>query len=262
MGRIAHLACDSECRNLLNMLHGSKGREVIENKDLQESALWQDLADQFVNNIHWQTTELPVAQLDYMKILPDGSQRISKRIDPSVAPYPGISGDCVRENFTAIKGMWKTLANKVFGRTGCNSTGEELYGSVWKNYIKGKYMYFPRPDVTMYVFKLWNELKERDALPKFCIKELNPEAQVRVGVVQGVASSVFSFPVTPRSSSSSNTVFSPTSTGTASTVTTASIDKLSQFLELDTALRLRSEERLLQSEDFQKPKVLFTFLFE
>jgi hypothetical protein len=243
MGRIAHLACDSECRNLLNMIYGAKHREVLDSKDLQEPALWQDLADQFVNNSQWQPNSLHVAQLDYMKVLPDGSQQMSKRIDPSLSPYPGISGECVRDNFTALKAMFKTLGNRVFGRTGCNSTGEELYGSVWKNYIKGKYLYFPRPEVTMYLFKLWNEC---EALPKWCIKELNPEAQVRVGV----SSSVFSFPVTPRSSSSSNAVFSPTLTGTSSTVTTSSIDKLSQYLELETAIKLRS-----QNEDFQKPKV-------
>lgn len=249
MARIAHLACDSECRNLLHMIHGSKTREYVDSHDLQAPQLWQDLADQFINNPKWEVKDLQVAQLEYMKVLPDGSTERSKRIDAAMCPHPGVNGECVRETFSQLKGFFKTLSNAVFGRTGCNSTGEELYGAVWKNYIKGKFIFFPRPEVTMYLFKLWNE---SECLPKYCIKELNPEAAVRVGV----ASTIFSFPTTPRSSSSSNALLSPNLSGTGttpSTISTASIDKLAQYLEL---------ERVIKTEERQKPKVLLTCLFQ
>ncbi len=256
MARIAHLACESECRTAMLMIHDAKAREVIENKDLQVAALWQDLADQFVNNVNWETADLHVAQLDYMKILPDGSQERRKRVDATVPPYPGLSGETVRDAFTAVKAMFKKVTDAVFGTTGCNTTGEELYGQVWKNYIKGKLMYFPRPEVAMYVFKLWNECQ---MLPKYCIKELKPEAQCRVGVT----STSYTFPVTPRirgtpvSSTTTASFQSPNSSGSASAATTASIDKLANYLDMERELMLQR-----RIEEDTKPKVyLYSFLY-
>jgi hypothetical protein len=253
MARIAHLACDSECRNLLHMIHGSKTREYVDSHDLQAPQLWQDLADQFINNPKWEVKDLQVAQLEYMKVSPDGRTERSKRIDAAMCPNPGVNGECVRETFSQLKGFFKTLSNAVFGRTGCNSTGEELYGAVWKYYINGKFIHFPRPAVTMYLFKLWNEC---ECLPKYCIKELNPEAAVRVGV----ASTPFSFPTTPRSSGSS-AILSPNLCGTGTTPSTlstlssntAAIDKLANYLDLDRKIKI---------EEMQKPKVLLTCLFQ
>lgn len=261
MARIAHLACESECRTALHMIHDSKFREHVENKDLQITALWQDLADQFVNNVNWETTDLQVAQLDYMKMLPDGSQQMAKRVDASVAPYPGVTGDFVRETFLALKGMFKKVADACLGVTGCNTTGEELYGQVWKNYIKGKFIHFPRPEIAMYLFKLWNECP---SLPKYCTKELKPEAACRVGV--GANDTLFSFPVTPHglmspssgstTSTTGRTFRSTNLSGSASADTTASIDKLTSCMMMGHELNL-----LRHNEEQQKPKVLFTCLF-
>ncbi len=222
MARIAHLACTSESRNLLHMIYGPKTREYVDQSDLQAPALWQDLANQFINNPDWQFFRPTVGQT---------------KIDATNFPNPGITGDCVRECFTEIKASFSTLSNAVFARTGCNSTGEELYGAVWKNYINGKYLYFARPEVAMYTFKLW---LETDSLPKYCIKALHPEAAVRAGVG---SNSSFNLPVTPRSGSSGG-LMSP------ATSSTASIDKLAQYLELESAAKRQRFE--LES---QKPKV-------
>jgi hypothetical protein len=262
MARIAHLACEPDCRTALHMIHDTKHREHVENKDLQITALWQDLADQFVNNVEWETKDLQVAQLEFMKILPDGSQQRAKRVDASVAPYPGVSGDFVRATFKSLKGLFKSIADAVFGRTGCNTTGEDLYGQVWQNYIKGKLMYFPRPEVAMYLFKLWNECQ---SLPKYCIKKLKTGAACKVGVT----STCYTFPVTPRapmtpsSSSTTGTVStmrSPNLSGSASAATTASIDKLAECLVLEREMRLEFDHKR-RLEDELKPKVLFACLF-
>ncbi len=228
MARIAHLACTSESRNLLHMIYGTKTREYIDQPDLQAPALWQDLANQFINNPDWTFNRVHVSQTN---------------IDATKFPNPGISGDCVRDCFTAIKASFGTLSNAVFARTGCNSTGEEMYGQVWKNYINGKYLYFPRPEVAMYTFKLWNET---DSLPKYCIKELHPEAAVRVGVG---SNSSYTLPVTPRSSSASG-LMSPTNS-TSGTASTNSIDKLAQYLELESSIKRQRYE-----SELQQPKVL------
>jgi hypothetical protein len=229
MARIAHLACTSESRSLLHMIYGPKTREYVDQSDLQAPALWQDLASQFVNNADWH-------------FFRPTCQSVVGHIDPTNFPNPGITGDCVRECFTSIKAMFSTLSNAVFGRTGCNSTGAELYDAVWKNYINGKYLYFARPEVAMYTFKLW---LETDTLPKYCIKELHPDAAVRAGVVSNAP---FALPVTPRSSSSG--LMSP------ATSSTASLDKLAQYLDLESAVKRQRFEM-----ESKQPKVHFLFFF-
>ncbi len=240
MGRIAHLACCSDSRTLLHMIYGRKTREHLDSKELQPPALWQDLADQFVNNEGWKFEEVHVAQLDYV-VEVQGRSVLRSKVDPTKFPRPGISGDCVRDVFNSIKSMFATLANKVFARTGCNSTGEELYGAVWTNYIKGKFLYFSRPEVAMYVFKLWNETEH---LPKYCVKELHPDAQIRVGV--GEAPGTFVLPVTPRSSSSAASLTSPPGSSTSM----QSLDKLASYLEFE-----HQAKRNRMQEEMDKPKV-------
>ena len=68
----------------------------------------------------------------------------------------------------------------------------------------------------MYVFKLWAECDQANNLPKFCKKELRPEAQVRMGV-KDESHQKFTLPVTPKGSSSQSQGFtSPTTPSTSS----------------------------------------------
>jgi hypothetical protein len=76
-------------------------------------------------------------------------------------------------------------------------------------------------------------------LPKYCIKELHPDAAVRAGVVSNAP---FALPVTPRSSSSG--LMSP------ATSSTASLDKLAQYLDLESAVKRQRFEM-----ESKQPKV-------
>ncbi len=212
MARIAHLACSSDSRVVLNMLFGSKALECIDAPDLCPTQLWQDLASVYVNNPHWEITQANVLQLQQMT-----ENGLSSLIDVSQVPVIGVTGECVKLVFTEVKTMWTDLARRVFGPTGCNSVGEEMYSRVWRDFIKGKYLFFARPEVAMYVFKLWHEHHQTGGLPKYCNKELSAECQVRIGVCQlgSSAKDKFVLPITPRGSSGSQFT-SPTPTSSSS----------------------------------------------
>ena len=218
MARVAHLACCAHSRVVLNMLFGTKTREGIDARDLQPEQLWQDLASVYVNNPHWDIRQIDVLQLQH-------DTDPSSKIDVSQVGPIGLTAECVRLVFTDIKKMYADLENAIHGRTGCNTVGEECYGKAWKNYIKGGLMFFARPEVAMYVFKLWSEC---EGLPKYCMKELHPEAQVRIGIMRNQK---FGLTTTPRGSTprgSSGSQF--TSPPTPSTDTTNSLDTIVSFL--------------------------------
>ena len=216
MARIAHLACSSDSRVILNMLFGSKALECIDASDLSPTALWQDLATVYVNNPNWEITQSVVLQLQQVTSQ-NGVSVTSSSIDVSQVPVIGVTAECVKLVFTEVKAMWTDLASRVFGRTGCNSVGEEMYSRVWNDFIKGKYLFFARPEVAMYVFKLWHEHHQTGGLPKYCNKELSPECQVRIGVGElgSSAKDKFVLPITPRGSSGSQFT-SPTPTSSSS----------------------------------------------
>ena len=109
----------------------------------------------------------------------------------------GILGEIVRSVFTELKSDFTRLSNAVFGKTGCNSTGEAMYAEVWNNYINGKYLQFRYPIVTQYVFKLWCTHKATGELPKYCTKDIIAKAQVRMGVGSAEQMSMMT---TPRNS--------------------------------------------------------------
>ena len=202
MARVAHLACSSDSRVVLNMIFGSKALECIDSPDLQPAALWQDLATVYVNNPNWEIQQIDVLQLQQVT-QQNGVNVTSSLIDVFQVPVIGVTAECVRLVFTEVKAMWTDLAGRVFKRTGCNSEGEELYAAVWQNFIKGKYLFFARPEVCMYVFKLWHITYQRGGLPKYCNKELSPESQVRMGVspLGSCEKEKFALPTTPRGSS-------------------------------------------------------------
>lgn len=116
---------------------GTKNRQVIENDDLQSGALWQDLATQCINNPSWSFAPMPVFQLNVSRTLADGTRETVMRIDPRKCPPQGhgVTGETVRLAFVELKSYWTTLYPKVNSKTGCNSTGEKMYGIVWRNFI-------------------------------------------------------------------------------------------------------------------------------
>jgi hypothetical protein len=239
MARIAHLACSSDSRVVLNMIFGPKALECMDAPDLTPTALWQDLATVYVNNPHWDICQIDVLQLQQVKNV-NGSNVTSSLIDVSQVPVIGVTAECVRLVFNDIKKMWQDLANAVFSKTGCNSVGEELYGKVWTNYIHGKMLFFARPEVAMYVFKLWREC---DSLPKYCKKELRPEAQVRMGVKDELATenSKFTLPSTPRGSSGSQGFTSPT---TPSTSSGDAMQAVASYLQMKVREMQHDDERI------------------
>ena len=242
MARIAHLACSSDSRVVLNMLFGAKSLECMDAPDLTPTALWQDLATVYVNNPKWEITQIDVLQLQQVTI-EDGFNVTSSLIDVSQVPIIGVTAECVRLVFTDIKAMWTDLASRVFGRTGCNSVGEEMYSRVWNDFIKGKYLFFARPEVAMYVFKLWHEHHQTGGLPKYCNKELNAECQIRIGVGQlgSSARQKFVLPITPRGSSGSQFT-SPTPVTSSSSGPASSMEVVSSYLALQIQKMQRDDE--------------------
>jgi hypothetical protein len=216
VARIAHIACSSESRTLLNAIFGKKDREFVDGPDLQPAALWQDVADVYVNNPHWRIQQKIVGQLEQTA---ENGQR-SSLLNVYEVPTLPVTGECVRLIFTQIKSDYTNLGNAVWSPTGCNATGEEMYAEVWKNYINGKYLFFKRPAVCMYVFKLWND--NESLVPKYCIKDLNETAKVRQGVlsVAGCSSSNFVLPTTPRTPR----LFSSPGSQSQATTTSSSMD--------------------------------------
>ena len=242
MARVAHLACNPESRIMLNMIFGAKDRQIIDSNDLQPAVLWQDLATMHVNRAQWQIQQMQVPQLQTAT-----SSGFVSKIDVTNVPVIGVSGDCVREVFAQLKTWYLAVATAVFGKTGVNSTGEDFYGKVWSNYINGPYLYFPRKEVAMYVFKLWTETNKDDALPKYCIKELHPEAQVRLGVMMDNckdARKPFTLPVTPRSSS---LIFGSPSGSQTSTTKSTLEDSITSFISFKLRKEMQDEERLTLS---------------
>jgi hypothetical protein len=215
MARIAHIVCDSECRVILNMLFDKKIREGFDAADLQPDKLWQDLASCFVNNDNWEIEQCSVPQLEVINVC--NRQETTSKVDVSKAPLIGLTGECVRLVFTEIRRMFTNLSDAVMKpRTGCNGiTGEELYNTVWSRYVNGKYLFFPRPNVAMYVFRLWTQTKN---LPKYTTKEMNADAQIRLGVfMDGQHFTLSTTCHTPRSDHQNLTAQTPSSQ-TSSTV--------------------------------------------
>ena len=170
MARIAHLAVQGDSRVILNCVFGRdrSERDFQDATDLQPEALWTTLATHFVNNSDWD-----IASINCLET-PD--------IDVTIVPTPGITGEVCKNVFMDVKKMFTDLSNAVFSPTGCNSTGEEKYSTVWKNFINGPMLSFRNNKVTMYVFKLWDL---HSALPKYCTKDLHPDAKVRQGIQHG-----------------------------------------------------------------------------
>jgi hypothetical protein len=196
----------------------------------------------YVNNPKWEIRQIDVLQLQQVTKEHDVNV-ISSLIDISQVPVIGVTADCVRLVFTDVKAMWTDLASRVFGKTGCNSVGEELYSKVWQNFIKGKYLFFARPEVAMYVFKLWHEHHQCGGLPKYCNKELSPDSQVRIGVGQlGLsAKEKFVLPTTPRGSSGSQFT-SPTPVTSSSSGPASSMEVVSSYLALQIQKMQRDDE--------------------
>lgn len=170
MARIAHLAVQGDARVILNCVFGRERseRDFQDAGDLQPEALWTTLATHFVNNSDWD-----IASINCLET-PD--------IDVTIVPTPGITGEVCKNVFMDVKKMFTDLSNAVFSPTGCNSTGEEKYSTVWKNFINGPMLSFRNNKVTMYVFKLWDL---HATLPKYCTKDLHPDAKVRQGIQHG-----------------------------------------------------------------------------
>jgi hypothetical protein len=242
MARVAHLACSADSRVVLNMLFGSKAIEQLDAPDLRPDALWQDLATVYVNNRGWDVHQIRVLQLDKVTNV-GGSSVTSSSIDIQQVPIIGVTAECVRLVFNEVKKIWTDLGNAVFGRTGCNMpVGEDLYGKVWTNFIHGKMIFFARPEVAMYVFKLWAESDQAGMLPKYCKKELRPEAQVRMGVNFG-SHQKFTLPVTPKGSSSQSQGF--TSPQTPSTSSGDPMQTIASYL----VTRMQREDEKMQRDE-------------
>ena len=251
MARVAHLACHPESRVTLNMIFGTKSIEQLDCHDLQPAALWQDLATYFVNSASWEVQQMPVLQL---QSLASGDQnRFVSKIDVSKVPVIGVTGECVREVFTQLKKMFSDLGAAVFSsKTGVNAVGEDFYGKVWSNYINGPYLHFPRKEIAMYVFKLWNETNCTDGLPKYCIKELHPEAQIRLGVFKENTQRGFVLPVTPRGSSASFVFGSPGSHTSTTTTTAATIqESISSYISFK--MKKEQENDAIKVPAFEAP---------
>jgi hypothetical protein len=158
MARVAHLACDPNSRVVLNALMGTKPRAGLE-ADMVPSCLWDDLASVYVNNPHWEIRQMDVIQLQQIR---DSSSKIDVQ---QVSPI-GLTAECVRLVWLEVKNMYTELEDSIC-RSGSNTVGEEHYGIAWKSYICGGLKFFARPQVAMYVYKLWNEC---EGLPKYCTK--------------------------------------------------------------------------------------------
>jgi hypothetical protein len=243
MARIAHIVCDSECRVILNMLFDSKIREAFDARDIQPAKLWQDLASMYVNNDNWEISQVEVPQLE---VVVQSSKEITSKIDVSKAPLLGLTGDCVRDTFTQIKSMFTNLSNAVLKpNTGCNETGEALFSAVWSRYINGKYLFFARPNVAMYVFKLWSETK---GLPQYVSKELTPEAQIRLGVISDAVH--FNLPTTPRTDSHKIHASTPSS----QTSTTASMQSMQESITSYFSMKVKQESQSAETFQIEPPK--------
>ncbi len=251
MARIAHLACHPESRITLNMIFGTKTIEILDSPDLQPDCLWQDLATYFVNSKTWDIQQIPCLQLQQHQ---DNHTFVSK-IDVTQVPVIGVSGECVRQVFTDIKKMFSNIGTAVFGKTGVNSTGEEFYGKVWSNYVNGPYLHFPRKEVAMYVFKLWNESECNDTLPKYCTKELPESCQVRLGVFKENTKRGFILPVTPRAPALSSLAFG--SPGSQASTTNSTVTTMQESITSYISFKMKQEQQpdiAVKTPSFEPPK--------
>jgi hypothetical protein len=99
MARIAHLACDPRSRIILNVLFGVKNRENLEG-DLTPEALWNRLADVFVNCANWDIATISVAEVSSIEV--------------EEAPFaPGVLGSVVKDIFTELKSEFSRLCTKI-----------------------------------------------------------------------------------------------------------------------------------------------------
>ncbi len=252
MARIAHLACHPESRITLNMIFGTKTIEILDSSDLQPDCLWQDLATYFVNSKTWEIQQIPCLQLQQQHL--DNHTFVSK-IDVTQVPIIGVSGECVRQVFTDIKKMFSNIGTAVFGKTGVNSTGEEFYGKVWSNYVNGPFLHFPRKEVAMYVFKLWNESECNDCLPKYCTKELPESCQVRLGVFKENTKRGFILPVTPRASAFSSLAFG--SPGSQASTTNSTVTTMQESITSYISFKMKQEQQpdtVVNTPSFEPPK--------
>lgn len=171
--RIALMALDADCVKLL--LGSRDSLERTDNKQLQGPALWEQLTHDYVNNRLWQPSS-------------DAADSISecKAIDTTVSPpSPGLDSSIVQDVFIDCRSDWTRLKNRVFGSTGCNSTGVELLRTVWSHYINGKKLHFVHKEVTMFVFATW--LNAGKNLPELCNRQLPVRQQLVLGVTPGNA---------------------------------------------------------------------------
>ena len=227
------------------MLFDKKIREGFDAADLQPDKLWQDLASCFVNNDNWEIAQCSVPQLEVVQV---SNREITSKIDVSKAPLIGLTGECVRLVFTEIRRMFTNISDAVMKpRTGCNATGEELYNAVWSRYINGKFLFFARPNVAMYVFRLWTQTK---SLPKYTTKEMNADAQIRLGVLMD--GQHFTLPTTchtPRSDHQNLTVSTATpSSQTSSTVSMQ--DSITSYF----SMKMKQESQSSETFRMEPPK--------
>ena len=187
--RIAHLALEPAAIRLLLIIFGSRDSlEKHDNKELSNPALWGQLTTTFVNSRHWQPFSSAVAE-----------HCSCNAVDPSSAPpSPGLDWNTVQEVFLDIRSDWTRLKTRVFGPTGCNSTGAALMKAVWENFINGSYLKFKNKVTAMYVFMSWHAASLTGRLPELCNRTLQSSQQLVLGVTP------FKTPVKQVSSGSSS----------------------------------------------------------
>jgi hypothetical protein len=199
--RIACLALDADCVQLLLVIFGSKSDslEKQDNRQLKEPSLWQQLAKDYVNNKLWQP------YWNTADCIPE-----CYGIDTSVAPpSPGLDHTIVQDVFLDCRSDWTRLKTRVFGVSGCNSTGNQLLKSVWSSYVNFKKGHFIHKEVAMFVFASW--LSVGKDLPELCNRMLPARQQLVIGVTPGAAGSA------SNQSDAHTTLMSPISSGSSVT---------------------------------------------
>jgi hypothetical protein len=167
--RIAHLALDVNCVQLLAIIFGSRDLEKCDNKNLSSASIWEQITQNFVNSALWQPFSTAVDCIP-----------ACREMDTTVAPpKPGLDPTTIQDVFLELRTDWTRLKTRVSSQTGCHSTGTQLLNEVWDNFINGGLLKFTRPVVAMYVFGTWNNARP---LPEFCGRQLHPGQQLQIGV--------------------------------------------------------------------------------
>jgi hypothetical protein len=172
--RIAAIALDANCVKLLGLIFGS--RDVLEktdNRSLNNSALWGDIAHNFVNNSMWVPHHTAA-----------DSVVACRSVDTTVSPpSPGLDPTTIQDVFLECRSEWSRLRSAVTSPTGCNSTGTQMLKEVWENYINGGRLKFTHKVVTMYIFANWTAAGGN--LPQLCNRTLAEHQKLQVGVRGG-----------------------------------------------------------------------------